>query len=129
MKKTGGPTQQSQEAVANRDTIHVPDYTQSQSNAATKSAQAVPNEVLDTLISIPRDALGLLFKAADHATSDSSGESDSPHVSRQYRLSGTPYRMPSPTLTLSDTLRLWEKHRFVRQGWFTSREAVSYCKL
>lgn len=95
----------------------------------THSVQNIQSEVLETLVTNPRDAMGLLFKAAEHSTSDSSDESVASRTSRQDEISSSIYSMPSPALASSEALGVWEKHRFVRQGWFTPHEAVSYIEL
>lgn len=101
------------------------------SEAGQDARQSVnlQSDVLRTFVTSSSDAVGLLFKAAEQNNSDSSDEHAESDDIRQNDMPGSVYSMPSPALASNETLSLWEQHRFVRQGWFTSREAVSYIEL
>lgn len=87
------------------------------------------NDVLQTFVTSSSDAIGLLFRAADQNDSDGSeGQAMgiSPHLAEGQSDGNS---MPSPAIASNETLSLWAHHRFVRQGWFTPREAISYVEL
>jgi hypothetical protein len=98
------------------------------------SDPAYDADVVHTVVSSTKDALGLLFKAAEHQESDSDdpddptlavGPRDSPasaHTSYVH-VPVVPCRLSKPSKSVID---LWNKHRFVRQGWFSATEAVTY---
>ena len=94
------------------------------------------NDVIRTIVSTSADAMGLLFKAAeqdDQETGQEQQESSMPMLVDQSPLSALTYDTSSPTAHLSvpsrEVLDLWNMHRFVRQGWFDAREAVTYIDL
>jgi hypothetical protein len=78
------------------------------------------------------DAVGLLFRAANATESEESEEAenhDTSDIGPQH--SATGIEMASPCLSTddpvsADVMALWTQHRFVRQGWFTAREAAAY---
>jgi hypothetical protein len=101
-------------------------------------------EVVKTFVTSSNDAMGLLFQAAEENESDSDTDRDasngrvgnsmntfqrrddfsdaaaSPWISSEAQL--------PPQLT-RETLAVWNKHRFVMQGWFSAFEAISYVEL
>jgi len=87
------------------------------------------SDVLQTVVTSSRDAVGLLFRAAEQNDSDSSDEHTARDDLARENVLGSVCSMPSPALASNETLSLWQQHRFVRQGWFTSLEAVSYIEL
>jgi len=83
------------------------------------------NHVMQTLVSSSNDAMGLLFSAAEHIERQ---VSDSPHDQTGW----TPGVLSSVSLPDSvpqELLDVWTRQRFVRQGWFTAREAIAYVDL
>ena len=92
--------------------------------------------VVRTVVSSSNDALGLLFKAAEQPDdSDDSGDPIQPpgrRDSSRYAPNATPTSTLLPS-TLSrpskETMGLWKQHLFVRQGWFSAVEAITYVDL
>lgn len=103
------------------------------------------NSVVRTVVSSGNDALNLLFQAAAHEGGNPSsvGQSTSDPVQGPSPVQGTsPYDVfsssasligcqpgPSPVKISSastDVIRVWEACRFVKMGWFSAREAVTY---
>ncbi|KAJ9602635.1 hypothetical protein H2200_012828 [Cladophialophora chaetospira] len=91
------------------------------------------DQVVQTVVASSSDAVGLLFRAA--GSSDSEGSDGLANEETQngtgIRHSMTASNTMSPSLNIresvpADILELWNQHRFVRQGWFTAREAVAY---
>ncbi|KAE8142942.1 hypothetical protein BDV38DRAFT_293422 [Aspergillus pseudotamarii] len=96
---------------------------------------SLSGRVMSTILARPSDALDVLFDAARADV----GESSSSHAMDQ---AGT-IRDKSPTVVSAsglvsvsglshpseDVLDLWDRCRFVRQGWFTAQEAVTYIDL
>lgn len=93
-----------------------------------------------TMVTSSKDAMGLLFQAADQPENDSTSDDDeseepmdvipagrdgksdatSPLLSSESRL---------PSQFSEEKLALWNRHRFVVQGWFSAHEAISYLQL
>ncbi|EMD00514.1 hypothetical protein BAUCODRAFT_144175 [Baudoinia panamericana UAMH 10762] len=110
---------------------------------APSTACAVPSDpssslhndvVRTTLVTSSSDAVGLLFSAAVHPdSSDPEDDGQPERHTRQQRSEDTSTQANSelhlPGHLQPDTLLLWEKLRFVRQGWFTAPEAVSYLEF
>ncbi|KAJ6191348.1 hypothetical protein N7519_001369 [Penicillium mononematosum] len=92
------------------------------------------DEIVRTVMSSSNDARNMLFKvASQHDSSDSEDEPvGSLGVSPASALtSDSKSSLPFVTLshiTKEDT-ELWSQQRFVRQGWFTAQEAVTYINL
>jgi hypothetical protein len=90
------------------------------------------DQVVQTVVASSSDAVGLLFRAANATDSEGSGEADdqnAPEIGFQSSTTATDIQSPSLNIrepVSADLLDLWNQHRFVRQGWFTAREAVSY---
>jgi hypothetical protein len=107
--------------------------------------------MMRTVVSSGNDALNILFEAATaQSQEDSVIESDSLPENEQSR-AGRPVTCEghSKQIDLSvppevlqkamrpvelshvskDVLRVWEACRFVRMGWFTAREAVTFIDL
>ncbi|KAK5169338.1 zinc finger transcriptional activator [Saxophila tyrrhenica] len=99
----------------------------------------ISNNLAKTMVTSSKDAIGLLFQAADQIDTDSRSDDDdedddSPadHLSASHNGTSdaaTPLmhmerRLP-PQLS-NETIALWNKHRFVVQGWFSAFEAISY---
>lgn len=98
----------------------------------------LPASFMRTAVSNESEALGLLYRAAEHADGQSTAQlapltGPSPHgglleasdlTSSATHMAGAGLAQPR-----EDILQLWESVRFVRQGWFTAREAVTYLDL
>ena len=91
--------------------------------------------VVQTVVSSSKDALGLLFQAAEEEDTDdsedpivTSGAPDhtSPTSTMAHHPGITPSRLSRPSREVVD---LWEEFSFVRQGWFSATEAVTYIDL
>ena len=97
-------------------------------------AQTYDTDVVQTAISSTNDALGLLFKAAEQQETDSDGSPD-PIATTTDDTSGLPNlnRSTLPATVLSkpskSIIATWNKLRFVRHGWFSAIEAVTYVDL
>lgn len=103
-------------------------------NQVTDSSSLRDNsgdQVVQTAVASSSDAVGLLFRAAECSDSDSfeaaANQDDKALVPKQSVCTST----VSPSLNIrepvaSEILELWERHRFVRQGWVTAREAIEY---
>ncbi|KAK5947786.1 hypothetical protein OHC33_011181 [Knufia fluminis] len=111
-----------QNAVQQR---HVPPET----DRGSRMSANLQNDVLNTFVTNSSDAIGLLFRAAEQNDSDSTDEQTPPEHACRDEVQGSVSSMPSPGLASDETIALWEQHRFVRQGWFTAREAVSYLEF
>jgi hypothetical protein len=95
---------------------------------------SLDNSVMRTMVSRGNEALDILFEAAAHqertsarnAQSGPSGILPQPHTS-----SITPTRNHAVTLSSATTitLELWSNCRFVRQGWLSAQEAITYIDL
>ena len=94
--------------------------------------------MVQTVVSSSKDALGLLFKAAEQQETDSDEQADNPPAARAYdspasALTSNVNVSMIPPSTLSRpskaVVELWNQHRFVRQGWFSAVEAVTYVDL
>lgn len=93
---------------------------------------------MQTVVSSSKDALGLLFKAAEQQETDSDEQSDRHVTARAYDNPASaltsnvnPSMIPPSTLSkpTKAVIQLWNQHRFVRQGWFSAVEAVTYVDL
>lgn len=107
-----------------------------------------------TVVSSSNDALGLLFEAVELqqngsfsdglqalGTNTDGGYLDGSHSSQHPAQHISPHSAmstaskPGPILqeqlssVTPEILRLWNRCRFVKQGWFTAREAVTYIDL
>ena len=119
-----------------------PQYTQHLQSSDRNDDPSLTNRVISTILTRPSDALDVLFDAARPGQPVSVESSSSPQT-RDHGLSTRSSRGGSsnavsesglvPVSCLSrpsdDVLDLWDKCRFVRQGWFTAQEAVTYLDL
>lgn len=100
------------------------------------------DSVMRTLVSNGKDALRLLFQAAiEHVKQDGTTPSNPPSVSRHPLHSGAEIVTPQTTASMRtsrpiylspaspDALTVWRAFRFVKMGWFTAEEAVTYMEL
>lgn len=89
------------------------------------------DQVVQTVVASSSDAVGLLFRAADCSDSDgfeSAANQDDNALAPEQSVctSNMSPRLNIREPVASEILELWEQHRFVRQGWFTAREAIAY---
>jgi len=86
------------------------------------------------------DAIGLLFSAAEEADSEKDHEGSSAESNRAGQFLGdSPFSTWSSSAVSpgksrlcnasAENIALWSQHRFVRQGWFSAREAITYIDL
>lgn len=97
----------------------------SNESAPQDGNHSLTNLVMSSILTRPSDALDVLFDAArpgQSLPSQSTSSSSSVTASGQVAVSG----LSQPT---DDVLDLWDKCRFIRQGWFTAQEAVTYLDL
>lgn len=91
---------------------------------------SLSGRVMSTILARPSDALDVLFDAArpgvDESPSSQARDRDKTQtvVSASGLVSVSGLSHPS-----EDVLDLWDRCRFVRQGWFTAQEAVTYIDL
>jgi hypothetical protein len=100
----------------------------------------IGKDVMRTVVASSKDALGLLFRAAEQQdASDDALEhperrsslhaNDSPASALTSGAVPAPFpasALSSPTQAVID---IWDTFRFIRQGWFSPREAVTYIDL
>ncbi|CAG7922082.1 unnamed protein product [Penicillium olsonii] len=122
-----------------------PSPAHSYENTKHRSNSSLSNSMMRTVVASGNDALNILFEAAtaqEDSHTDNSPES----------VTGAPSTGPSNVLTpgnydaafepitrvirpvqlsnaSQDTLNIWEACRFVKMGWFTAREAVTFVDL
>ncbi|KAL1953596.1 hypothetical protein VTO42DRAFT_2543 [Malbranchea cinnamomea] len=113
-----------------------------------KNSSGLANSVMRTVVSSGNDALNILFQAAEASNMNDLATAarsptvhNSPSIHSGQQLYGDPGSMASfgtaPTvsecLTIStvepEVLRVWEACRFVKLGWFTAVQAVTYIDL
>lgn len=86
---------------------------------------------MNTLVTDSADALSTLSHAANGAETAQSGQTkthDSPmRLTRPFN--GVGLVLSSLSEVCDEVLDTWDKCRFVRQGWFTAQEAVTYIDL
>ncbi|KIX05976.1 uncharacterized protein Z518_03950 [Rhinocladiella mackenziei CBS 650.93] len=100
----------------------------------TESSSLTDNlqdQVVQTVVASSSDAVGLLFRAANCTDSEGSvdAENQDPHETSPGQSTSTGILCPGLNTrepASPEVLELWNQHRFVRQGWFTAREAVAY---
>ena len=136
-------TEASAQQYAGTNVSPGPEHAQETSTQSRASGQtggfSIENDVMHTVVSSSKDALGLLFKAVEQQeASEIDDETNGLHTNY-------PYESPGSALTASinaealllsplssssrECLELWEHLRFVRQGWMSAREAVTYIDL
>lgn len=93
------------------------------------SPSAVSDRMISTVTSGSADALNLLFDSARPDVSDAPrGDGNiSPIVSRSTE--GIGFTITTLSDPEDEVLDMWDRCRFVRQGWFTAQEAVTYVDL
>jgi hypothetical protein len=121
-------------------TLHRPSYDQDVDDG-TETGQISPNyddEVVDTVVTTSTDALGLLFRAAEQQATEANARASVDHSQYSYHSTKTNTQdtAASPAIPLSRLstamdadIELWKRHSFVRQGYFSSTEAITYVEL
>ncbi|OGM47988.1 C6 transcription factor [Aspergillus bombycis] len=101
----------------------------------THGNPSLSGRVMATILARPRDALDVLFDAArpdvGESPSSQTREQGGPARSKtQMAVSASGLVSVSGLSHPSESvLDLWDRCRFVRQGWFTAQEAVTYLDL
>ncbi|KAJ3522709.1 hypothetical protein NM208_g12742 [Fusarium decemcellulare] len=133
----GTSPQQLDISLGNYQGLHaeVPGFTQSPNN----TNQTLYDRVRSTIVTGSNDALDILSDAAgqQHSVAGSTPSQPQPsyaaHSSGPKVISGGFHGLGFTITALSEpddaTLDMWDKCRFVRQGWFTAQEAVTYIDL
>lgn len=94
--------------------------------------------VMRTVVSNGSDALNLLFQAAGQDQNDSSRGSPTRHVNFEQRPNTTTPRTTalggimdqvSTDPAASETYKLWKSSRFVKLGWLSAGEVITYLDL
>ncbi|KAL6354329.1 hypothetical protein LRP88_11657 [Fusarium phalaenopsidis] len=105
-----------------------------------QTSTALDEEVVRTVVSSSNDARNVLFKVAnEHDPDDSDGQPAYANVLDDVSLASpltnntkvshqAPQVVVLSNLTKEDA-ELWSRQRFVRQGWFTAQEAITYIDL
>lgn len=93
--------------------------------------QSFSERLISTVVSDSADALATLSHAAHCAdtgrTDSHQRHSDPVEITRPY--TGMGLVMSSLSDVDDQVLDIWDKFRFVRQGWFTAQEAVTFIDL
>lgn len=116
------------------------DAPQKSPQSQSQSGTMIEADVMRTYLSSSKDALGVLFKAAEQR--DTPGDQVENHDSNSalafhdsptsaYTSGAVPAPIPPSKLSspAPAVLEAWEACRFIRQGWFSAREAVTYIDL
>ncbi|KAJ5773155.1 hypothetical protein N7457_008051 [Penicillium paradoxum] len=115
-------------------------------NNTHRSGPTLATSMMRTVVASGNDALNILFEAAtaqegNHADTSSepipgppsAGPSPYDQTPRNYDAAFEPVARVIHPVQLSavtqDTLNVWEACRFVKMGWFTAREAVTFIDL
>ena len=115
-------------AVSERDPHHLPE-------SDAHYNPSLSGRVMSAILARPSDALDVLFDAArpDISESPFSHTRDQGGITRDKTQTDV---SASGLVSISglshpseDVLDLWDRCRFVRQGWFTAQEAVTYLDL
>ncbi|KAJ5221215.1 uncharacterized protein N7469_010102 [Penicillium citrinum] len=140
--------------VHTTDAVMHPSHSPSQSyhEHRHRSSSTLTNSMMRTVVASGNDALNILFEAATAQDQEDSAlnEADEPHrvgsksSGPNGKARSTPRDFESPAtfepppksvgpVDISDvapeTLGVWEACRFVKMGWFTAREAVTFIDL
>lgn len=132
----------------NRHTDNSPSQSY-ESNNRHRSNSNLASSMMRTVVASGNDALNILFEAAtahdqENHRNDTTPESTTGNTSLRPIKRTTPRNYDSPAVFepmptvrrpvgLSDaageTLDIWKACRFVKQGWFTAREAVTFMDM
>jgi hypothetical protein len=128
----GGSPIASDHAAIEHDQQHGSDHLpHNQGTESSSLRDSLGDQVVQTVVASSSDAVGLLFRAAECSDSDgfdaAANQDDNAFAPDQSVCTN----IMSPSLNIrepvaSEILELWDQHRFVRQGWFTAREAIAY---
>lgn len=77
--------------------------------------------VVQEVVANPTEAIGLLFRVAEDTQ-----DQTQPHDTALVQFDGLTPALLGLESVSQQILELWSQHRFVRQGWFTEREAIAY---
>lgn len=109
--------------------------------------RTISDPMMRTVVANNKDALNLLFEAAQHNQMfaeddagyhlDTSSTIDRPSVEEQRSIRDSEVTSPTAATSrcsafagsLMDAVKAWNSCRFVRMGWFTAQEAISYIEL
>lgn len=103
--------------------------TMSVGGSAQTSPDAMSDRMISTVTTSSADALKLLFTSTQPGVAPTAQRDggESPTLAKATEGVGfTISRLSDPS---DDVLDMWDKCRFVRQGWFTAQEAVTYVDL
>lgn len=130
-----------------------PDNSPSQAyqDSRHRSNSTLANSMMRTVVASGNDALNILFEAATAHQDENPIDQPSPAMGAPSRNGAsnskeqsTPRNFESPATfepvprsicpvniseVTQDVLQVWEACRFVRMGWFTAREAVTFIDL
>ena len=85
--------------------------------------------VMSSVISQPRHAMEVLFAAARPEQNADVNIESTPRIIHDNEITGNFYVTSPLSIPDDAVLNSWDKFRFVRQGWFTAQEAVTYIDL
>lgn len=115
---------------------------QRQETSPTSTNQSLAESLLSTVMTRPGNALDLLFDVAQARTTQTSTEKSGAvgHLDEHAAVCTSPQVTSSPpqfqgsaitqlSVPSTETLDLWDKSRFVRQGLVTAQEVVTYLDL
>lgn len=120
-----GGLRQSQPVTSSGQLDHAPDHGD------------LSESLAKTMVTSSKDAMGFLFQAAAQNDVDSRSDDDdltggpsNPQDALSDAASPELYPQAQlPPHVSKETLGLWNKHRFVVQGWYSASEAIAYLQL
>lgn len=106
-------------------------------------SMTLDSSMVRTVVSSGNDALNILFEAAtahENGTNPAGDADNVPRREQNGRTTAHEGTQPRRSMAMTneperlsnagkEVLRIWEACRFVRMGWFTAREAVTYIDL
>lgn len=99
-------------------------------DTANSASPSFTDRVVSSMVTGPGDALEILFDAAKVGNASSLPMGQPHGVLPQLEFTSHPIPVVSQlSYPHDDVLDLWDRCRFVRQGWFTAQEAVTYIDL
>lgn len=123
---------------------------QPEGHTRRSSSSALASPMMRTVVSSGNDALNLLFEAAAYDQDNNSQENNGQKTNSQPTVErgtlntqssrpprstgalGTSPAAPAPveiSHSTQDVIHIWEACRFVKMGWFTAREAITFVDL
>lgn len=98
--------------------------------APSTARQGLTHTVVSSTVTGPGDALDILFDAASAIYTDSAQGPSRLLSDHRLKLASVTVSMVTQLSSpQDDILDIWDKCRFVRQGWFTAQEAITYVDL